>query len=260
VLALRRALEASQSLAEVKAAVAPLLPLLGATLHEGQDSNGPYVRLNLAPTITARKLCSSMGWSRPYATWSGNDGLVHTIKLWRQDFIDFFRRARMKTALPQVGRWALRAHLAGPPSGDPVNSDGYDLTRSEAQVRSIQVTAWKPEYDPKAWVASKPRPPGRVRLDVAAKRQSYSGPCPVDVEFVGKLSNASYASGWQVRWERSDGTWTAIERVIVDSPEPKITSTWRLGAPHQRLVVWQKLRAWPFNLESEPAQVTIACD
>ena len=47
---------------------------------------------------------------------------------------------------------------------------------------------------------------------------------------------------------------------MMTSQEQKLASTWRLGAPHQKLVVWQKLRAEPMNLESEPAAVTIECE
>jgi hypothetical protein len=260
VLALRHALEAAQGLEEVKVAAGPLLPVLGATLHTGENINGPYVRLNFEPPIIARKLCSTMGWSRPQATWSGTDGLVYTIKLWRQGFVDFYRRARMRTAVPQVGRWALIANLVGPPSGSPANFDGYDLTRSEAQVRSLQVTAWKAEYDPQVLIEQQSKPqPDEVRLEVSTRLRTYSGPCPVDVQFVGKLRNAAYSSHWEMRWERSDGTWTDVERVTVEGPEQRIKNTWRLGAPHRRLVVSQKLRAWPINLESEPATVTIEC-
>jgi hypothetical protein len=260
VIALRQALESTQKLGELKAALGPLLPRLGATLREDQNINGPYVHLHFKTPIAARTLTNAMGWSRPYATWSGNDGLTYTIKLWVQDYTDFARAARMRTTLPQIGRWALIATLAGRPSGEPANGDGFDLTRSEAQVQSLQVTAWRPEYDTKRYVEQSRLRPNRLRLDVVAKPQTYSGPCPVELQFIGKLRNATYPNRWKMRWERSDGVWSDIQWIQVTGPEQKITSTWKVGAPHQKLVVWQKLRAAPINLESEPARVTIACE
>lgn len=260
MIALRQALESTQKLGELKAALGPLLPRLGATLREDQNIDGPYVHLHFKTPIAARALTSALGWSRPYATWSGNDSLTYTIKLWVQDYTDFARAARMRTTLPQAGRWAVTATLAGWPSGEPANGDGFDLTRSEAQVQSIRVTAWRPEYDVKSFVESSRLRPNRLRLDVGAQPRTYAGPCPVELRFTGKLRNGTYPNRWRMRWERSDGVWSDIQWLQVKGPEQKITSTWKVGAPHQKLVVWQKLRAAPINLESEPATVTIACE
>jgi hypothetical protein len=260
LLALRNAIEAAQSLDEVKASAGPLLTALGATARVTETHWGPALRLTFQAPVSARKLSTSMGWSQPFAVSAGTDFLSWSLEIRRQDWVDFYHRPRTRTAIPRLGRWALRTELIKKPSGEPASSDGYDLTRSGAEVRSIEVSPWSPEFDPVAWLATMKPNPDAPRVDVVATPQTYSGPCPVDVKFTGTLRGAAPGSRWEARWEQSDGTWTDIQRIAITSLAQKITTTRRLGAPHQRLQVWQKLRAAPVDLVSEPAQVTIACE
>lgn len=53
---------------------------------------------------------------------------------------------------------------------------------------------------------------------------------------------------------------TEIEKVKIRAAPQPVRTTWRVGSPHQRLEVWQKLHLGPLNLTSEAAKTTIDCE
>jgi hypothetical protein len=64
VMTLRQTLATIQSLDELKTALGPLLPRLGATLHEDKNLNGPYVHLHFKTPTADRALAPWAGAGR----------------------------------------------------------------------------------------------------------------------------------------------------------------------------------------------------
>jgi len=264
--AVRAAIEGAASIQEAKAAVGGLPKVLGATYGDQKAADGEmWWWLRFARTIPARDFCQGMGWKRPFARTVGTPLGSWQVILWRADLFDFNHRPIIRFALPQVGRWAVRTWLARRPPGPlPAVSSGgspvYDLLRYDGEVGGLEVVPWKPEYD-QTWVLEQARQ-RRLQhpiVSAVARPATYSGPCPVDVTFEGTLYDIRWPKV-EVRWERSDGVWTDIEKVTIRAAHQPVRTTWRVGAPHQRLEVWQKLHLGPSTIASEPAKATINCE
>lgn len=261
---LRSVVERSTSLAEARAATATLPGILGATYTEHGGEDAPRWRIKFQRTIPVRQFCEGMGWSRPYAVAPGVHQATWEIDLWRADFLDFYRWPGIRSTKPHVGRWAVRALLTGRPQGElpevsTISSPAYDLLMYDGEVYGIEMLPWKPEYDD-LWLLEEVRKEHQRSplIDAVAQPASYAGPCPVEIKFTGTLHGFRMKKA-DVRWERSDGVWTGIESVEIRSGRQAVRTSWRVGAPGQKLELWQKLRMNPLNLTSEPAKVTIRC-
>ena len=245
---------------EARRAAATLPKALGAKFEDRSDGEGGW-RL----TLPVRDFCKGMGWNWPYTSSPDVHQSTWQISLWRMDLLDFYKRPIIRTATPQVGRWAVRAWLTGRPKGklpkvSRSDSPAYDLLRYEAEVGGIIVIPWKPEYD-SLWMTaqSKKAHQKTLILTVTAQPASYAGPCPVEITFNGTLHEINWKKV-DIRWERSDGVWTEIEPVEIRAKRQPVRTRWRVGRPGQKLEVWQKLHLGPFNLASEPATVQIRCE
>jgi hypothetical protein len=261
----RAAVEGAASPAEAKAAVAALPKILGATFGEQKVRGETWWRITFAHTIPVRDFSQGMGWSRPFAVSPDVHQTSWEVVLWRADLFDFYHRPIIRSAVPRVGRWAVSASLTDRPKGELPRasmsaSPAYDLLEYDGEVAGIEMMPWKPEYD-QMWLVEQSRKEheGEPILSAVAQPATYTGPCPMDVTFIGTL----YDMNWdevEIRWERSDGTWTDIEPVTIRAARQPVRNTWRVGAPHQRLEVWQKLHLGPLNLTSEAAKVTVDCE
>jgi hypothetical protein len=262
--AVRAAVEHAANPREAKAATAALPKILGATYSEYDIRGETWWRISFAHTIPVRDFSQGMGWSRPFAVSPDVHQISWEVILWRADEFNFYHQPIILSAEPQVGRWAVSASLTDRPKGElpPAimgMSPAYDLLEYDGEVAGIEMMPWDPRYDQLWWLEqSRKENEGKI-LSVVAQPATYTGPCPVDVTFIATLHDDR---GWgesEIRWERSDGTWTDIEAVARDAGREPVRSTWRVGAPHQHLEVWQKLRL-PFGDTSEAAKATVDCE
>ena len=260
--AVRAAVEHAANPREAKAAAAALPKILGATYSENQIRGETWWRITFAHTIPVRDFSQGMGWSRPFAVSTDPHQTSWEVLLWREDQFNFYHQPTILSAVPQVGRWAVSAWLTDRPKGElpPAimgMSPAYDLLEYDGAVAGIEVMPWVPEYDQAWWLEqSRKENEGKI-LSVVAQPATYTGPCPVDVTFIGTLYDRSWDEV-EIRWERSDGVWTDIEDVAKDAGWQPVRSTWRVGAPHQHLEVWQKLRLG--GTTSEAAKATVDCE
>ncbi len=259
--AVKAMIAGASNVEDARRAAAGLPKVLGAKFEARNDE----WFLRFGRRLPARDFCQGMGWQRPYAAAQGSHQGSWHIFLWRMDLFDFYKRPIIRTATPQVGRWAVQAWLTGRPKGElpkvsRSDSPAYDLSRYDGEVGGIGVKPWKPEYD-SLWTMEQARKAQEKTpiLTVAAEPASYQGPCPVEITFTGILHDVQWKKV-DIRWERSDGVWTEIEPVEIRSKRQPVLSRWRVGGPGQKLEVWQKLHLGPSTLTSESATVQVRCE
>src|SRR5438132_10264554 len=68
-----------------------------------------------------------------------------------------------------------------------------------------------------------------TKVVVIAKPNTYVGPCPATIEFLGTIF-VSRPATVEYRWERSDGVMGPRESVDIRSAGKGVTTTWKLGA------------------------------
>jgi hypothetical protein len=97
---------------------------------------------------------------------------------------------------------------------------------------------------------------------VEAHPSTYTGRAPAHLRFVAHIELAG-ASTFNYVWERSDGAKGEVKVVHVKPNQRALTvsETWQLGAPGQKLEVWEKLHVNCGNqhLTSGPATVSVLC-
>jgi hypothetical protein len=99
-----------------------------------------------------------------------------------------------------------------------------------------------------------------TRVGIVAKPRSYSGPCPVTLQFIGTIHVRRYPVWVEYEWERSDGARGRRERVEITSAGRGVSDTWHLGAGRQRMKVWERLHVLaPTGISSPAARVTVNC-
>jgi hypothetical protein len=100
---------------------------------------------------------------------------------------------------------------------------------------------------------------GTVSVD--AHPSSYTGRAPAHLRFVAHIELAG-ARTFNYQWERSDGAKGPVKVVQVNPNQRAMTAvdTWQLGAPGQKMEVWEKIHVNCGNqhLTSEPVTVSIS--
>lgn len=105
-------------------------------------------------------------------------------------------------------------------------------------------------------------PFGEVTL--TATPSKYTGTCPVQIHFIGRVGVTVHPMVFNYHFERSDGAKSELKVVHVTNPNAHIigaSETWRLGTAGQQLHVWEKLFVASGNtrIESNRAEVEINC-
>ena len=97
-------------------------------------------------------------------------------------------------------------------------------------------------------------------VGIVAKPRSYSGPCPVTLQFIGTIHVSRFPVWVDYVWERSDGARGRRQRVRIDSAGRGVSETWRLGSRRQRMQVWERLHVLaPTGINSPVARVNVNC-
>ena len=99
-----------------------------------------------------------------------------------------------------------------------------------------------------------------TKVVAIAKPNTYAGPCPATIEFVGTIF-VSRPARVEYRWERSDGAMGPRESVDISSAGKGVTTTWQVGTPHRSFNGWEKLHVLaPNSISSNEAAVQIKCN
>jgi len=99
-----------------------------------------------------------------------------------------------------------------------------------------------------------------TKVVVIAKPNTYAGPCPAPIEFLGTIF-VSRPTRVEYRWERSDGVMGPRESVDIRSAGKGVTTTWKVGTPRRNFSGWEKLHVLaPTTMISNQAAVQIKCN
>ena len=103
---------------------------------------------------------------------------------------------------------------------------------------------------------------GIGNVSVEAHPGTYTGRAPAHLRFVAHIELAGAAT-FKYQWERSDGAKGEVKVVHVKPNQRALTvfGNWQLGAPGQKMEVWEKLLVNCGNqhLTSGPASVSVVC-
>lgn len=99
-----------------------------------------------------------------------------------------------------------------------------------------------------------------TKVAIVAKPKVYTGPCPADLQFIATVFVSRHPVMIEYRWERSDGAKTSPRKLEIRSAGQGIYDTWRLGAGHQHMRVWEKLHVLaPTGISSPEGVATVNC-
>lgn len=90
----------------------------------------------------------------------------------------------------------------------------------------------------------------------------HRGPCPVTIEFSGRISAIGGSGTVTYRFLRNDGASAPVRTLEFQEPGSKdVETTWRLGGEGFSYEGWQAIRILePEEMESDRAGFTVECD
>ena len=80
--------------------------------------------------------------------------------------------------------------------------------------------------------------PPITAVTVAANPQSYTGPCPAKIAFIGKIHVDRYPMTLNYQWQRSDGAKGPLRVMRVPNASTRVLTViehWQLGSPGQQM-------------------------
>jgi hypothetical protein len=96
-------------------------------------------------------------------------------------------------------------------------------------------------------------------VTAVAKPAHYTGPCPGEVHFLGKIF-AGVPTTVSYRWERSDGEVGPVQKVLVSGGSHSIETVWRVGVRGKVFRGGERLRVLsPGDTYSIEATFSVAC-
>lgn len=100
-----------------------------------------------------------------------------------------------------------------------------------------------------------------VEASLRADPFDHSGPCPVKINFSGRISAVGGGGTVSYRFLRSDGASAPIQTLTFDSPGSKdVNVTWTLGGPGFTFSGWESIKIIePQESESNRATFKIQC-
>jgi hypothetical protein len=99
-----------------------------------------------------------------------------------------------------------------------------------------------------------------TKVVAAAKPNTFSGPCPTEIQFIGTIFVSRHPVTVEYRWERSDGAMGERQKVEIGSAGQGVYESWKLGARGKHYQVWEKLHVLaPTGISSAPATAKVTC-
>ena len=106
----------------------------------------------------------------------------------------------------------------------------------------------------------KPRKGNVRKVVTVVNPKSWNGAAPAHLKFTGTIFVNNPPVEVEYTWIRSDGAKGGVQKVTISSAGQGFTDTWDVGAPHQKLRVWERLQVIsPNNASSNPAIATVNC-
>jgi len=102
---------------------------------------------------------------------------------------------------------------------------------------------------------------GNVRKVVTVVNpKTWNGRAPAHLVFTGTIFVNNPPVDVEFTWVRSDGAKSGVQRVTITSAGQGFNDTWDLGAPGEKMTVWERLEVLsPNHASSNPAKATVRC-
>jgi hypothetical protein len=106
----------------------------------------------------------------------------------------------------------------------------------------------------------KPRKGHVTRVVTVVNPKTWNGRAPAHLTFTGTIFVANPPVDVEYTWIRSDGAKGGVQRATIRSAGQGFTDTWDVGAPKEKMRVWERLQVVsPNNASSNPAMATVNC-
>jgi hypothetical protein len=106
----------------------------------------------------------------------------------------------------------------------------------------------------------KPRKGHVTKVVTVVNPKSWNGRAPAHLKFTGTIFVADPPVDVEYTWVRSDGAEGGVQRATIRSAGQGFTDTWDVGAPKEKMRVWERLKVIsPNNASSNPAIATVNC-
>ncbi|HTY59609.1 MAG TPA: hypothetical protein VMF59_12380 [Bacteroidota bacterium] len=106
----------------------------------------------------------------------------------------------------------------------------------------------------------KPRKGHVTKVVTVVNPKSWTGRAPAHLKFTGTIFVANPPVEVEYTWVRSDGAEGGVQRATIRSAGEGFTDTWDVGAPKQKMRVWERLKVLsPNTASSNPAIATVNC-
>ena len=106
----------------------------------------------------------------------------------------------------------------------------------------------------------KPRKGNVRKVVTVVNPKNWNGRAPAHLVFTGTIFVNNPPVDVEFTWVRSDGAKSGVQRVTISSAGQGFTDTWDLGAPHEKMRVWERLEVLsPNHASSNPAIATVNC-
>ncbi len=105
-----------------------------------------------------------------------------------------------------------------------------------------------------------PRRGNVKRVVTVVNPKVWNGRAPAHLTFTGTIFVNNPPVDVEYTWIRSDGAKGGVQRATIRSAGEGFTDTWDVGAPKQRMKVWERLEVVsPNRASSNPAVATVNC-
>jgi len=106
----------------------------------------------------------------------------------------------------------------------------------------------------------KPRKGHVTRVVTVVNPKVWNGRAPAHLTFTGTIFVANPPVDVEYTWIRSDGAQGGVQRATIRSAGEGFTDTWEVGAPKEKMKVWERLQVLsPNKASSNPAIATVNC-
>jgi hypothetical protein len=106
----------------------------------------------------------------------------------------------------------------------------------------------------------KPRKGHVTKVVTVVNPKVWNGRAPAHLTFTGTIFVANPPVDVEYKWIRSDGANGGVQRATIRSAGQGFNDTWDVGAPKQKMKVWERLQVVsPNNASSNPAIATVNC-
>ncbi len=106
----------------------------------------------------------------------------------------------------------------------------------------------------------KPRKGHVTKVVTVVNPKTWNGRAPAHLKFTGTIFVADPPVDVEYTWVRSDGAQGGTQRVTIRSAGQGFTDTWDVGAPREKMRVWERLQVLsPNKASSNPAIAVVNC-